>query len=139
MIVLDGDLQHEPIYIPDLIKEAARGSDLVMGYRRRSREMPWDRKFSNWSTSSLLSIISGKTIRDGQCGYRMLNLELLKKINLTTIRYDLETELLLEYISAGAKLGWVPISTKYHGESSSINRLADTARFLEVVVKHLFK
>ncbi|MFH0765816.1 MAG: glycosyltransferase family 2 protein [Calditrichota bacterium] len=137
IFTLDADLQHDPAYIPDFLKLANR-YDLIIGHRERTPgAMPWDRRFSNWSTSRVLSIISNHRIIDAQCGYRLIKTSILNITKLTRRRYDLETEFLLKAVHAGARIGWTPISTTYKGESSYIKRLPDTLRFLSVTMQHL--
>jgi len=139
VITIDGDLQHNPDCLPDFIARAEQDrEDLVIGERRREAgNMPWDRRFSNWSTSLLLSIITGKKIHDAQCGYRLIRVSLLRKLNLHSRYYDLETECLLKLIRGGARLGWIPIPTTYNDASSNIRRVKDISRFLWVVLKSL--
>ncbi len=139
IMTIDGDLQHDPSHIPDFFEMADNAEyDLLIGMRDRSPGiMPWDRRFSNWSTSSLLSMITDQDIKDAQCGYRLFRAELLRGMKLHRKRYDLETEFLLKAAGKGARIGWVTISTKYQGESSSIRRFVDTLRFIRTVVIHL--
>jgi len=139
-ITMDGDLQHPPEVISKFL-EAAAGNvcDLIIGSRDfHSDKMPWDRRFSNWSTSKLLSWVTGQRIHDAQSGYRMIRADLLKKMDLSSSRYDLETEMLLKLSRLHARLQWVQIPTIYNQSKSSINRLGDTLRFIKVVSKFLF-
>ncbi len=140
IITLDGDRQHDPDMVPDFIQTAqASNADLIIGVRKRSGNMPWDRRFSNWSTSLLLSIVAGRKILDAQSGYRMIRGSALRGMEFETGRYDFETEYLLKSIKKGAKLGWVDIPTIYSGSPSSMHRVKDTIRFLRVVFRSVFK
>lgn len=139
VITIDADLQHDPSILPDFIKHAERGEfDMVIGMRDRCRKMPWDRRFSNWSTSLLLSIVTGYKIWDAQCGYRLIQMEKLNKLTLQSKNYDLETELLLKFSKLGAKVGWQAIPTIYRGASSSMKRGLDTFRFVRLIIKSMF-
>lgn len=140
VVVLDGDMQHDPSMLPEFIDHARQNTnDIVIGVRRRNRGgMPWDRRFSNWSSSMLLSIITGRKIKDSQCGYRLIRLKMLDGINLRSNGYEFETELLLKLSRSGARFGWIEIPTKYEGSPSSINRFSDTVRFLKVVLGFVF-
>ena len=139
IMTIDGDLQHDPGYIPQFFKQAEKGRyDLLIGARERHPNvMPWDRRFSNWSTSSFLGLITRQRIEDAQCGYRLFRANLLQGMKLRCKYYDLETEFLLKAIRIGANIGWIPISTKYQGEASSIHRFKDTLRFMKVITKYL--
>jgi len=140
VIAMDADLQHDPTKLPDFLESAAQGDrDIVIGSRWRSGGMPWDRRFSNWSTSLLLSLLTGRKIPDSQCGYRLIRCNLLRGVEFYTTGYETETELLLKLCRMGAVVGSIDIPTVYQGESSSIKRFSDTMDFLKVVVKHLLR
>jgi glycosyltransferase involved in cell wall biosynthesis len=136
---IDADGQHEPSIIPAFIDAVDENQyDLVIGKRdRKLSDMPWDRIFSNTLTSAFLSLISGQRIYDAQCGFRMYNLEFIKKIKLNTSGYDTENEILLKAFHLNAKIGWVNIPTIYNDEESHINRASDTWRFIVLVLKYL--
>ena len=140
ILTLDGDLQHDPKYIQKFLELAEAGNyDLIIGVRRRdSGNMPWDRRFSNWSTSLLLTIIAGQKILDSQCGFRLFKANHIDGMEMKCKSYDFETEFLLKMTRRGARIGWVTIPTKYDSAHSSIRRLTDTIKFLKVVTRHIF-
>ncbi len=140
VVIIDGDMQHDPTMLPEFIDHARQNTnDIVIGARKRSRGvMPWDRRFSNWSTSLLLSIVTGSKIRDSQCGYRLIRLKMLDGIDPQSNGYEFETELLLRLARSGARFGWIEIPTKYEGSPSSINRFSDTVKFIKVVFGFVF-
>ena len=139
VITMDGDLQHDPASLPEFIERAVKGNyDLVIGERKRNAGgMPWDRRFSNFTTSLLLSLASGQRIRDSQCGYRLIRCNILKDIEIYSSGYEFETECLLKLSKAGARIGWIEIPTRYRGAASSINRFRDTLRFLKVYLRFI--
>jgi glycosyltransferase involved in cell wall biosynthesis len=137
-ITLDGDGQHDAQYLPRFLESTIGGDyELVIGARQRTgTNMPWDRRFSNWSTSLLLSRFTRQKIYDAQCGYRLIRMPSLIGMTLNCDHYDLETELLLKMARRGARIGWLPVTTHYAGSRSSINRLTDTLRFLRVILQY---
>jgi len=140
VVIIDGDMQHDPSMLPEFIDNARQNTnDIVIGVRKRNRGgMPWDRRFSNWATSLLLSIVTGRKIRDSQCGYRLIRLKMLDGIKLRSNGYEFETELLLKLSRSGARFGWIEIPTRYEGSPSSINRFSDTVKFIKVVIRFMF-
>jgi len=140
IITMDGDLQHNPDDLPAFIKAAKSGEwDIVIGNRTNRAGMPPDRQFSNWATSSILSLVTRVKIKDSQCGYRLLRASKLKRLELYANDYDFETEYLLKMLRIGGKIGWVPIETIYQDETSSIHRFRDTFRFIKIVLAHIFR
>ncbi len=140
VICLDADGQHNPDTIPDFISLYQTGKyDLIIGTRKVAiGEMPFDRYLSNSLTSVVVSVLAGRRIRDSQSGYRLLSVDLIRKLRLRTRQYETETEILLQAIRHfHARVGELPISVSYTGEISHINRLSDTLRFINIVIKTL--
>jgi glycosyltransferase involved in cell wall biosynthesis len=139
-ITIDADGQHPPSYLPKFIQELEQHHyDLIIGNRRKNlHNMPFDRKFSNIVTSAIVSLISGRSIPDGQCGFRAYSVEFLKSITLRTYSYETETELLLKALSIGLEIDWIDIPAIYQGEDSHIHRLRDTWKFLRLLLIFIF-
>jgi len=132
VITLDADLQHDPKYIPDFIKNA--DSDILVGTRNRNLKiMPFSRWLTNNLTSIIVSIMGFTKVRDSQSGYRYISTEVLKSIKLKTKKYELESELLIKAGRKGFKISPVRISTIYEGSKSFINPLVDTGRFIKLM------
>ena len=60
------------------------------------------------------------------------------KFPLTTSRYEIESEMIIRAGRAGGKIASVPVETIYADETSFINPLVDTGRFLRMVGKSFF-
>lgn len=135
-LTMDADGQHNPDCIPAFIAAAEEGGfGIIIGNRRKNLSgMPLDRRFSNLSTSFILSLITGRKIWDGQCGYRMYRVDFLGSVRLRTSSYEAETELLLKAIDKKFKIGWVDIPTVYSDEKSHIRRGVDTLKFVKLVI-----
>ncbi len=137
VITLDADLQHDPKFIPDFIKNT--DSDILVGTRERNlRIMPFSRWLTNNLTSMIVSIMGFTNVRDSQSGYRYISTEVLKSIRLKTKKYELESELLIKAGRKGFKINPVYISTIYEGSKSFINPFVDTGRFIKLMWKSLF-
>lgn len=132
ILIMDGDAQHRTTDIHKLIELADRRRNaLIIGNRMNStKNMPLDRKLTNKFMSFIVSKISGQKIPDSQCGFRLIRRELLKKIKIESDRFEIESELLIKASRSGAEILSVPIDTYYGGESSQINPLWDTFRFI---------
>jgi glycosyltransferase involved in cell wall biosynthesis len=139
-ILLDADGQHNPDEIPDFVaRQKETGADMVVGNRLvRAANMPWLRKATNYVTSAVVSLLAGRRVPDSQNGYRLIRLAHFKKFPLTTNRYEIESEMIIRAGRAGGKIASVPVETIYAGETSFINPLVDTGRFLRMVGKSFF-
>lgn len=90
-------------------------------------------------TSHFVSRIIGYKIPDSQCGYRLIKTAVLKQINLSTIKYDTESEILIEAAKSNFKIESMSIKSIYTNQKSQIHPVIDTIRFIKLISKHLFK
>lgn len=140
IITIDSDLQHDPAMIPSFAEYAQTGKyDMIIGNRLKSKAMPWDRRFSNWCTSLLISLICRERIYDSQCGFRIIRTRLLYGMAFWAKRFEIETELILNFNALSARIGWIDIPTIYRESGSNINRVSDTFRFLRFVLKFIIR
>lgn len=135
VICLDADLQHDPKDIPKFIDSLKNtNADLILGSRMDDlTSMPWDRQFSNQTTSLLISLFTSQRVRDSQSGYRLIKIDVLKKIKLNSNKYETESELLVKALKSKYKIAHVPIRTIYNDQPSYISRFVDTGRFVRIV------
>jgi len=139
VFTIDGDGQHNPDYIPEFIQcmETTR-CDMVIGWRDfRLGKMPVDRIASNVLSSLFVSFVLNKKIPDSQCGFRLIKADLLKNMNLTSLKYEIETELILETVKMGKKIFFLPIESLYCAHHSNIRRFRDSLRFCNLLIKYL--
>jgi len=137
-ITLDADDQHPPEYIPQLIQNAQKGFDIVVGSRRQQfGEMSFARFLSNNITTVVVSLLSGQRIQDSQCGYRLIRREVLEAVDLKTDGYQMESELLIKAGRRGFSIGHIPINAK-NSATSHISHLKDTLRFVRMVAVSLW-
>ena len=138
IILLDADGQHDPSEIPKLINKLNEGYDIVVGARKRKgTNMKLVRRASNFLSSSIISLILKQKISDTQSGYRIIRSNILKNIELTLSKYDLESEILIKAAKKGYKIGNVEIRTIYGDEISSIHPVKDVLRFFRMIYKAL--
>ena len=140
VLTIDADGQHDPGSIPALVRaQRATDADIVLGSRMHDLStMPLHRRCSNTLTSLVISLRTGQSVRDSQSGFRWIRSELLRAIPLTHDGYQLESELLIKALIAGARLAAVPVETIYGGRESFIHPFRDTVRFITLILGSLF-
>ncbi|MEI6231816.1 MAG: glycosyltransferase family 2 protein [Planctomycetota bacterium] len=135
-LTLDGDGQHAVDEIPLFVNAFdAQRCDIVVGNRMTDlSSMPRIRRWTNRFTSWAISRMAGQKIWDSQCGYRLISIRLWKDVRLETMRFEMESEILIRACRTGAKLAQVTVKTIYFkaGESK-INPVTDTIRFLRLL------
>jgi hypothetical protein len=79
--------------------------------------------------SRILSLFIGTPVADSQSGFRLVRSELLRRLDLTSTGYEIETEMLIKLVRAGARLERVPVQRlQYQGARSKIRPFRDTFR-----------
>jgi len=140
VITIDGDGQHQAEDIQYFIRLAEYSdSGLFIGNRMcKVNNMPLMRLATNKLMSLFISHIIQQKIPDTQCGFRLIKKELLEKLNLSTSKYETESEILIQTSRLGFKIESVPIKSIYLQEKSSINPILDTLRFLRFIIRTLW-
>lgn len=133
-ITLDADYQHDPRLIPQFLSEI-ENYDAVIGVRERDSSMPFHRKMSNYLTSKLLSIKTGKVILDSQSGYRAYRTKVLKDILPNYFGFEAESEMIVKICRNNLKLGFVKIPTLYGNDESKIKAIPTILGFIKVLFK----
>jgi glycosyltransferase involved in cell wall biosynthesis len=131
VLMLDGDGQHAPDDAPRLFACADRSeAKLVVGNRMtRPDAMPWLRRKVNVWMSRRISALSGASLPDSQCGFRLAHLEILLGLTLTTKHFEIESEMLTAFLAAGDRVEFVPVQTIYLGGQSRIRPIPDAWRW----------
>ncbi|HPR17984.1 MAG TPA: glycosyltransferase family 2 protein [Candidatus Cloacimonadota bacterium] len=134
---IDSDLQHKPEdFALFLQKQNEEEADLVIGKRDfSSSKMPLPRICSNATTSKIVSIFSQQKILDSQSGFRLYNLDTIRRFNFRTKRFQFETEVILKIAKIGGMIDFVSIDTIYNGQKSYISHLRDIKNFVNVVLR----
>ncbi|MCU0724029.1 MAG: glycosyltransferase family 2 protein [Planctomycetes bacterium] len=139
VVTLDADGQHLPEEIPRFLEAAAKGADVVVGCRMRDvRDMPTVRRWTNQTTSRIVSWLARTRLYDSQSGFRLFRAEVLRRVPVTAGRFAGESEILIRAGRAGFRIAEVPVSTVYfEGRQSRIDPVRDTIRFFRLVSKYL--
>lgn len=127
-VVLAGDNQMDPKYLPELLNLIIEGKadyakgDRLSRFKYRKGMSNW-RFFGNWVLTLLTQIASGYwSIRDPQNGYTAISKEALRRINLDDVYpwYGYCNDILVKLSVAGARISEIPIPARYQGEKSKI-------------------
>jgi len=139
VIILDADGQHLPEEIDRFIAAAASavGPSFFLGNRMKNLTgMPFVRRIVNRYMSNQISRVCGQKIPDTQCGFRMLDRQLIPELLGGMERFDYETEMLIIASRQGYRIESVPITTVYSDEVSNIRPVSDTLRFLKLMRRY---
>ncbi len=140
VLLIDGDLQHDPADIPRLLAAGEEGAcDLVLAERAFVKDsMPTARFYSNRIGSWILSRFIGTDVSDTQCGFRLVRTDCLRGVPLTASGYELETEMLIKLVRRRAVLGRIGITACYDGSRSKLRSIRDTVRTCLMAVRYRY-
>ena len=135
IVTMDADGQHSPLDLDKFLKQAEAEIPFVVGNRMvNPKGMPLLRIMTNTFMSWLISKTAGQKIPDTQCGFRLIKKEVLEKINITTRKYEIESEIIIKAARLGVPIKSIPIRSVYFkNQQSKIRPLRDTVRFLKFI------
>lgn len=124
-MTLDGDGQHNPDEIPQVLTPILRGeADLVIGSRflvPNIEKVPKYRKFGIDVITWLYNFGSKVRVYDSQSCYRAHSRRLFEAINITENGFGFSVQVLIQARRKGFVIKEVPVSCIYHTQGSSLN------------------
>ncbi|HEX3020749.1 MAG TPA: glycosyltransferase family 2 protein [Chitinispirillaceae bacterium] len=142
IITMDADGQHAPEDLNNFLDSVQKNPSLGICIGSRCMKigvMPFPRICSNRITSFILTLFTGVPILDSQCGYRIYSAELLKKIKIEYMRFEMESEVIIKAANLGFQIGFTNVQTLYLSGLSHISHLKDTLRWVRAVIRVWFK
>jgi glycosyltransferase involved in cell wall biosynthesis len=125
VVTIDGDGQHNPDEIPQLLAPILKGkADLVIGsrfLRPRLQQMPRYRKFGIDVITFLYNLGSKLRVTDSQCCFRAQNRRLIEAVNITERGFSFSVQVLIQARKKGFIIKEVPVSCIYHSQGSNLN------------------
>jgi glycosyltransferase involved in cell wall biosynthesis len=142
VVTIDSDGVHEPKEIPDLIQPLFNGVDVVAGSRYlggRMRTTTRLHRIGNTMFNLAIMTLTGKRVTDSQSGFRAFKKEVLEKINLQSLGYDIEVEMTIKSLKNGFVFQEKPICCERRKYSySKLRTFHDGIRIFKAILKANF-
>lgn len=138
IILLDGDGQHDPKFIPEFIK-ALDEVDLVFGVRTFTKDMPLLFRFGNSLITVISKVLYKYDLRDTQSGYRAFNRDIYKKIRWKSSSYSVESEMIARAGNNHVSFKEIPISTIYNDKYKGTTPFDGIKIVLNLIKWKIFK
>jgi glycosyltransferase involved in cell wall biosynthesis len=116
LITLDGDGQHDPRDIPNLIKPLLEGqADIVVGSRflGQAKKPPPYRRLGQRILTTVTNLGSGQAVSDSQSGFRAYSSKALRELILAESGMSASSEIQFAIGRSGLKVAEVPIDVSY--------------------------
>lgn len=122
LVLLDGDSQHNPDEIPELIKPISEGFDLVIGSRaQQKKNIPGYRRIGQGVIANFSRVLSGKNLSDSESGFRAFSRKALDLLELKENGMAISAETISRATEKGLKITERPISITYTEDGSTLN------------------
>lgn len=114
LIVQDSDLELSPSSYQDLfVAIEEQGADVANGVRNLEQDnVAFISKIAGMMIPAMVLFLFGRRIKDVACGYKLMETEKYRQLNITSDHFELETEIICKSIRQGYKIVEVPVSFK---------------------------
>jgi glycosyltransferase involved in cell wall biosynthesis len=135
-VTLDGDLQNDPLDIPELIRtlEARADISMISGWRKERQDAALNRKLPSMLANRLISWATGVQLHDYGCALKAYRTELVRRIRLYGELHRFIPVLAAE---AGAKIIEVPV--RHHARTKGQSKYGIDRTFRVVLDLLLMK
>ena len=140
MVTLDGDGQHNPDQIPDLISVIIKHNvDVVIGSRslKDDKNLPSYRKTGIKIITSTINSATNLKVTDSQSGFRAYSKEAIDLIHPTESGMGISTEILVKISNNGLSIAEVPITVSYIGDTSTEHPVTHGTHVIGTTLKYV--
>jgi len=128
-ILIDADLQHPPEFIPEFLAKWEKGTEVIIGIRKRYEKIGLFRKFCNLIFYRIQNLISEIKILNQETDYRLLDRKVINEFNKFTERGRI-TRGLIDWLGFKRDYVYFPVrdrkSSKVGYSFSKLTKLALT-------------
>lgn len=136
IVFMDGDGQHNPDDILNLVQEYNKGYGLVVGARGRSSQASTGRWLANSFYNKFAGWMTGRPVADLTSGFRVVNAEKFREfISLLPNGFSYPTTSTMAFFRSGYSVSYVPIDVAKRYGNSHISIVKDGIRFLLIIFK----
>lgn len=133
-IQFDGDGQHNPDYIADMIEKMQKENlDIVIGSRFVTEKKPLSaRMIGNTLIEGCIFLTTGKRIKDPTSGMRLFNRRMIKKLAYS-MNYGPEPDTIAYLINCGAKVAEYQVAMNERTAGESYLNFTRTIRYMTTI------
>jgi len=133
VLFIDGDGEHDPKYIPKLIRHR-KTYDMVVGARQFRSSVP--RAIAKKIITAFANYVSEVKIPDLNCGFRLVKRDILMEyLDSLPNRFSFTSTITMIFIKSGYSIKYIPVNVLKRSGKSKINPVKDFINFLVLVMK----
>jgi glycosyltransferase involved in cell wall biosynthesis len=81
ILMMDADLQDDPVEIPNFLAKLEEGFDVVNGWKERRLD-PWHKVYPSKVFNWMANAITGLTLHDHNCGFKLFRSDVVSEIRI---------------------------------------------------------
>ena len=130
-IQIDADGQHDPAYIPQMMRiMEEKGADLVIGSRFVTEKKPRTlRMFGNTIIEIAIKVTTGRRLTDPTSGMRLYNRRLIREM-ATGVNYSPEPDTVAYILRCGAKVEETQVAVRERIAGESYLSMGKSVRYM---------
>ena len=137
---LDGDGQHNPLYLNALINEINNGYDYILGSRFIDNKKPYNlRMIGSRLLSTIIKITTGVKVNDPTSGMKIISGNLLQELS-NDFNYVAEPDMIVSILKKGFKIKEIQVEMdeRKQGVSHFSNKINSFKFMLTVITSIIF-
>jgi len=144
VVLLHGDGQYAPEFLPQILAPYDDGADAVFGSRflkpfdALRGKMPFYKWIGNRILTICQNLLLGSRLSELHSGYRSYRTSALKKVpfECNSLWFDFDADIIIQFTAAGLRIVEVAIPTYYGDEICHVNGMLYAARCIKAAVKY---
>ncbi len=124
-VTLDGDGQHKPEDVRELLHVVNNGERCIVIGRRQGMEtthnVPWTSRFGRKFSNFWVWAAGGPLIEDSQSGFRLYPISEVLQLDVKARRYQFEVEILVKARQQGIEIKEAPVQVVYQVKGERVS------------------
>jgi dolichol-phosphate mannosyltransferase len=142
VFILDSDYTYPATHIPEMLEKLEQGYDVIMGSRLRGRMRKGAMSKVNLAGNHLLALMTnilyGTRISDPCTGYWGMRREVVERLKLNALGFEVEADMLTEIARDGCKIAEIPVVYRRRATPPKLNSLRDGFKIGRMLLKKRF-
>ncbi len=143
VFILDSDYTYPATHIPEMLEKLEQGYDVIMGSRLRGRmrkgAMSKVNLVGNHLLALMTNILYGTRISDPCTGYWGMRREVVERLKLNALGFEVEADMLTEIARDGCKITEIPVTYRRRSTPPKLNSLRDGFKIGVMLLKKRFR
>ena len=139
LVTIDADGQHDVADVEKITKPIINNEcDIVIGSRflEKSQDIPTYRKFGINIITKVTNASMKDNLTDSQSGFRAYNKKVIEEISPSETGMGVSTEILIKASNKNLRIGEVPITVNYEGDTSTHNPISHGSSVIISTIKY---